>query len=84
MADCTHSILPIQMASGSICVVHNSSIFKQHRVSPCNQSIAITALIVLQAIMVERKEDKPAGAAAGGGGMPGGFGPGGMPAGLTM
>ena len=62
----------------------NSSMVKQHRVRPCNWSIAITALTVLQAIMVERKEDKPAGAAAGGGGMPGGFGPGGMPAGLTM
>ena len=39
--------------------------------------------VLLQAIMVERKEDKPA-AAAGGGGVPGGYGPGGMPAGLTM
>lgn len=38
---------------------------------------------MLQAIMVERKEDKPA-AAGGGGGVPGGYGPGGMPAGLTM
>ena len=39
-------------------------------------------LLTTQAIIVEKPSRK--GAAAAAGGMPGGFGPGGMPAGMTM
>ena len=41
-------------------------------------------MLTTQAVMVEKPKEKGAARAAGGGGMPGGYSPSGMPAGLTM
>lgn len=44
----------------------------------------LTCEALLQAIMVEKKDEKAAAGAAAAGGMPGGYSPSGMPAGMTM
>ncbi len=41
-------------------------------------------MLTTQAVMVEKPKEKGAAKAGGGGGMPGGYSPSGMPAGLTM
>ena len=60
--------------AAQVCSAHSCSAFNMRHYK-CEA--------LLQAIMVEKKDEKAA-AGAGGGGIPGGYSPSGMPAGMTM